>query len=60
MTTRERALEYLYRELKKAKIALGQAETRSGVTHEELENLRNKIDAIDYLIPLAIVKEDVT
>lgn len=59
MTTRERALEYLYRELRKAKIALGQAETRPGVTHQELKNLRNKIEVLDYLTPLVLTaKED--
>ena len=59
MTTRERALEYLYRELRKAKIALGQVETRPGVTHQELKNLRNKIEVLDYLTPLVLTaKED--
>lgn len=55
---RERALEYLYRELRKTKIALGQAETRSGVTSQELENLQNKIDVLDWLTTL-VNKEDV-
>lgn len=58
MTTRDRALQYLYRELKKAKIALGQAETRPGVTSQELENLQNKIDMFDWLTVL-VNKEDV-
>lgn len=59
MTTREKALEYLYRELKKSKIALGHAETRAGVTHQELENLQNKIEVLDWLTTL-VNKEDVT
>ena len=49
---RKTALEWLYRELKKAKIALGHAESRPGVTREELDNLQRKIDVLDYLTTL--------
>jgi hypothetical protein len=49
---RDEALEWLYRELKKAKIALGHAESRPGVTREELDNLQRKIDVLDYLTTL--------
>ena len=49
---RQLALEWLYRELKKAKIALGHAESRHGVTREELDNLQRKIDVLDYLTTL--------
>lgn len=58
MTTREKALEYIYRELRKAKIAFGQAETRSGVTPQELENLQKKIDVLDYLTPLVLAAKE--
>lgn len=61
MTTnnREEALRFLYKHLKKAKIALGQAENRPGVTAEELANLQKKIDVIDWIVPLVITaKED--
>ena len=51
---REDALRFLYRELKAAKIALGRAETRPGVTADELENLERKIAAIDWILPLVI------
>lgn len=54
MTTRDRALAWLYRELKAAKIALGRAETRPGVTQEELNNLQAKIDVIDWITPIVI------
>lgn len=54
MTIHEKTLEYLYREQRKAKQAYGQAEYRPGVTMEELENLRWKIKAIDYCIPLVL------
>lgn len=59
MGIREIALEYLYSELKKAKIALGRAESRPGVTAEELENIQRKILVFDYLTPLVLeAKED--
>lgn len=58
MTTRERALKFLYTQLRAAKIALGNAETRPGVTREELDNLEAKIEAIDWLIPLAIKEKE--
>lgn len=51
---RKTALEWLYRELRKAKIAFGQAESRHGVKQEELDNLKRKIDVLDYLTTLAI------
>lgn len=51
---RKLALEWLYRELKKTKIALGHAESRPGVTCEELGNLHWKIDVLDYLTYLVI------
>lgn len=59
MTNKEAALEFLYKELKRAKIALGQAESRPGVACEELENIRKKIRAIDWLTPLANKEDDV-
>lgn len=55
---REKALKWLYRELKSAKIALGRAEGRPGDNLLEIGNLNAKIDAIDWLIPLAIKAED--
>lgn len=47
------ALAYLYRELKKAKRTLAYVEYRSR-SEEELRNLQNKIDALEWLIALAI------
>ena len=46
------ALELLYRELKRLKISLSNAEKRANVTTDELDNIRSKIDAVDYLIGL--------
>ena len=37
---RDAALRYIYGEKRKAKQSLGQAETRPGVTQDELDHLR--------------------
>lgn len=50
------ALDMLYKSLKSLKIALGHAEKRNA-KHDEIENLHKKIEAVDWLIGLAI-KED--
>lgn len=52
MTVRERAQEWLCRELRRAKVALGRAEYRPGVTCEELDRLRGKTEAIDWLLEM--------
>lgn len=58
MSVREDALRFLYKELRLAKTALSHAESKPNVTGEELENLRKKIRAVDWLTPLAIKAED--
>lgn len=58
MANRKLALEWLYGELRKTKIAFGQAESRHGVKQEELDNLERKITAIDWVIPLVIKEDD--
>ena len=45
-----RALEWLYRELKRAKIAYAHAERRPGVRQDELDALDKKILILDYLV----------
>lgn len=52
MANRKLALEWLYGELRKTKIAFGQAESRHGVKQEELDNLKRKINVLDYLTTL--------
>ena len=47
---RELAQEWLAKEMRKARIALGQAEGKQGVTPDELRNLQNKVDIIDWLL----------
>lgn len=54
MTISEKALDWLYKELKAAKIALGNAERKPNTPPEEPANLKSKVDAIDWLIPLTI------
>ncbi len=55
---RETAQRELYKRQKRLKISLGNAETRPGVTAGELDNIRRKLEIIDYLIGL-VNKEDV-
>lgn len=50
------ALEWLYRELKRAKIAYAHAERRPGVRQAELEAIENKIEIVDWLIGETIRK----
>lgn len=49
---RQKALEWLYREMKRAKIALVRAEFRPRVLMVDLENIQRKIDVLDYLTTL--------
>lgn len=53
---REKALHWLYREIKRARNHLGYAEFRHGVTDIELDALRRKIDVLEYLTEL-VTKE---
>ena len=55
---RDAALKYIYTEKRKAKIALGQAEARPRVTQEELDNLRQRIEVLEWLEPLALNAEE--
>ena len=47
------SLEFLYRLQKQTKIALGHAESRPGVTADELNNLCKKLSIVDWLIQAA-------
>lgn len=47
----------LYCRQRRLKIALGNAEHRPGVTQDELDNIRRKLDIIDYLIVLVNKEE---
>lgn len=51
------ALTYLYKELKRLKISLANAEMRPNITAEELQNIENKIFIVDYLIGITLKEE---
>lgn len=51
------ALTYLYKELKRLKISLANAEIRPNITTEELQNIENKIFIVDYLIGITLKEE---
>lgn len=55
---REIALKWLYKELKKTRVAFGNAEWKPNVKQRELDNLRGRIDLLEYLCGL-VIKEDV-
>ena len=46
---RDEALEWVERQIKKTRQALGNAERRAGVTNDELENLQRTIDVLEYI-----------
>lgn len=49
MVKRDIALEWVERQIKKTRQALGNAERKAGVTSEELENLQRTIDVLEYI-----------
>jgi len=51
---REKALAYLYRKLRKAKQALGHAESKPNVDAKELESLNEQIEILDWLAAVAL------
>ena len=53
---REKALKYLYKKLKHARIAMGKAERKKGA-EQEIEGLKNKIEVLEYLTEI-VLKED--
>ena len=58
MSKREDALRLLFKQLKDSKLSLDRAEVRPGVKQEELDNLRRKIETLDWMIPLVIKAEE--
>lgn len=51
---RETALKWLYGQLRKRRIALGQAEKKPNVDAVEVENLQSAIDVIEWLIGVVL------
>lgn len=54
---RDDALSYLYKKLKKARIALTFAESKPGTTQKELDNIQRKIDVLEWIIPVVLKEE---
>lgn len=54
---RNDALSYLYKKLKKARIALAFAESKPGTTQKELDNIQRKIDVLEW-ISTVVLKEE--
>lgn len=49
-----RSLDWLYKHLKKKRIALSRAEEKGGCNSTEAENIRAKIEIIEWLIEQAL------
>lgn len=56
--TYETALEWLYGQLKKKRIALGNAESKPNTPKEETDNIRSAIEVIEWIIAKVIEKGD--
>lgn len=52
-----RALHYLYKEQKNSKLSLARAEDKPRHRHEEISELQNKLEVLDWLIAVAIKEE---
>lgn len=57
VTIKEKALAYLYRELRAARIALGRAESKPNVQQKELDDLNSRIELLEWTASL-VLKED--
>ena len=53
---KQQALEWLYKQLKKKRIALHFAEHNPGSTQTEIENIRNAIEIIEYVSAVVLAK----
>ena len=57
MERRDQALEWVEKQIRQTRQALGRAEYKPGVKADELENLRRRIDLLEF-ISGAVLKED--
>ena len=55
---RDMALKWLYGQLKKKRIALGQAEGKPNVSASEIESLESTIDVIEWIIGVVLEGKD--
>lgn len=51
---REKALKWLYGQLRRKRIAVGRAEKKPNVDAVEVENLQSAIDVIEWLIGVVL------
>lgn len=51
---RDDALSYLYKKLKKARIALAFAESKQGTTQKEMDNIQRKINVLEWMIRVVL------
>lgn len=51
-------IEYVERELRRAKLSFSNAMKKSGVKQEEVNNIKNKIQILKYLRRIVIEYED--
>ena len=54
---RDEALKYLYKQLKKARIAQAFVDHKTGATQKELDNIQRKIDVLEWIIPVVMKGE---
>ena len=54
---RDDALSYLYKKLKKARIALAFAESKPGTTQKELDSIKRKIAVLEWISALVLKEE---
>lgn len=53
-------LEWLYKQLKQKRIALGNAESKPNVSSGEIEDIKRAIDTIECIIAIVIERDDNT
>lgn len=52
------AIEYVERELRRAELSFSNAMKKSGVKQEEVNNIKNKIQILEYIRRIVIEHED--
>lgn len=49
LTTRDRALLFVEKQIRSTRQALGRSEQKPGVTHEEIENLNIRLELLEWI-----------
>lgn len=50
----EKALAYLYKQIKQKRIALGKAEEKPNRSHSEIVDIMNSIEILEYLVGVVL------